>query len=214
LRSIWCHSLNRGRVCHGDRHRRRCQKPSDQKADATENTHSVFPIPAEVKRGNSDPIVNISSRRKKALCPPTASRRRGPLKKAPPAIISDAYCGALSLIMRMSRGDERGGVKKGKIMRRTVCAFTVATLICAAGYETSHAAPIAPLTRIQAGSGNITLVSSHHYRRSRRYIVIPLTRDYGWWPQGQYRWFPFGQARWGYWCEPASYYRLSCGVGD
>ena len=44
-------------------------------------------------------------------------------------------------------------------------------------------------------------------------IVIPLTRDYGWWPQGQYRWFPFGPARWGYWCYPASYYRLSCGVG-
>ena len=26
-------------------------------------------------------------------------------------------------------------------------------------------------------------------------------------------WFPFGLARWGYWCEPASYHRLSCGVG-
>ena len=128
-------------------------------------------------------------------------------------IISDVYCRALSLIMRMSRGDERGGVKKGKIMRSTVCAFTVATLICAARYETSHAAPIAPLTGIQAGSGNITLVSSHHYRRSHQYIVIPLTRDYGWWPQGQYRWFPFGLARWAYWCEPASYHRLSCGVG-
>ena len=99
-------------------------------------------------------------------------------------------------------------------MRRTVYAFTVATLICAATYEMSHAAPIAPLTGIQAGSGNITSVSSHHYRRPHHYIVIPLTRDYGWWPQGQYRWFPFGLARWGYWCEPASYYRLSCGVGD
>jgi hypothetical protein len=51
------------------------------------------------------------------------------------------------------------------------------------------------------------------YRHSHRYIVIPLTRDYGWWPQGQYRWFPFGLARWAYWCEPASYHRLSCGVG-
>ena len=99
-------------------------------------------------------------------------------------------------------------------MRRTVRAFTVATLICAARYETSHAAPIAPLTRIQAGSDNVTLVYSHHYRRSHQYIVIPLTRDYGWWPQGQYRWFPFGLARWGYWCEPTSYHRLSCGVGD
>jgi hypothetical protein len=38
----------------------------------------VLPIPAEVKRGNSDPIVNISSRRKKTtLCPPAASHRRG-----------------------------------------------------------------------------------------------------------------------------------------
>jgi hypothetical protein len=64
-------------------------------------------------------------------------------------------------------------------MRRTVCAFTVATLICVVRYETSHAAPIAPPTGIQAGSGNITLVSSHHYRRSHQYIVIPLTRDMG-----------------------------------
>jgi hypothetical protein len=53
-----------------------------------------------------------------------------------------------------------------------------------------------------------------HYRRSRQYIVIPLRRDYGWWPQGQYRWFPFGPARWGYWCEPADYHHLSCGVGN
>jgi hypothetical protein len=56
--------------------------------------------------------------------------------------------------------------------------------------------------------------SFHHYRHLRRYIVIPLRRDYGWWPQGQYRWFPFGLARWGYWCEPADYHRLSCGVGN
>jgi hypothetical protein len=55
--------------------------------------------------------------------------------------------------------------------------------------------------------------TAHHDRNSHRYIVIPLTRDYGWWPQGQYRWFPFGLARWAYWCEPASYHRLSCGVG-
>jgi hypothetical protein len=75
-------------------------------------------------------------------------------------------------------------------MRRTVCAFTVATLICAARYETSHAAPIAPLTGIQAGSGNITLVSSHRYRRSHQYIVIPLTRDYGWWHKASIVGFP------------------------
>ncbi len=84
-------------------------------------------------------------------------------------------------------------------MKRTVCAFTVATLICAATYETSHAAPIAPLTGIPAGSGN-TLVYSHRHR-----IVVPLTRRYGyrpyWWPQGQYHWSPFGLERWGYWCE-------------
>jgi len=59
-------------------------------------------------------------------------------------------------------------------MPRIVCAFTVATLICAATYEMSHAAPIAPLTGVQAGSGNITLIYSHRYR-----IVIPLTRRYG-----------------------------------
>src|SRR5262249_19574433 len=62
-----------------------------------------------------------------------------------------------------------------------------------------------------APSGSRT---ARNYRRSHRYIVIPLRRDYGWWPQGQYRWFPFGLARWGYWCEPASYHHLSCGVGD
>jgi hypothetical protein len=62
-----------------------------------------------------------------------------------------------------------------------------------------------------ASSGSRT---GHHYRHSHQYIVIPRTRDYGWWPQGQYRWFPFGLARWGYWCEPATYYRLSCGVGE
>ena len=80
--------------------------------------------------------------------------------------------------------------KEGDIMKRTVCPFAVATLICAATYEMSHAAPIALLTGIQANSGNITLVYSHHYRRSHQYIVIPLTRDYGWWPQGRYRCFP------------------------
>jgi hypothetical protein len=62
-------------------------------------------------------------------------------------------------------------------MKRAVCAFAVATLICAATYQTTHATPIAPLTGIQAGSGNITLVYSHHYRHSHQYIVIPLTRD-------------------------------------
>jgi hypothetical protein len=103
-------------------------------------------------------------------------------------------------------------------MKRAVCACAVATLICAATYEMSHATPIAPLTGIRAGSGNITQVYSHRYRHSHRYIVIPLTRRYGyqpyWWPQGQYHWSPYGLERWGYWCEPATYYRLSCGVGD
>jgi hypothetical protein len=84
-------------------------------------------------------------------------------------------------------------------MRRIVCALAAATLTCAAANEACQAAPI---------------VSSHRHGHSHRYIVIPLTRDYGWWPQGQYRWFPFGLARWGYWCEPASYHRLSCGVGE
>jgi hypothetical protein len=102
-------------------------------------------------------------------------------------------------------------------MRLTVCAFTVATLICAAGYETSHAASIAPLTGIQAGTGSVTLVYSHHYRHPYR-IVVPLTRNYGyqpyWWPQGQYHWSPYGLERWGYWCEPVSYHRLGCGVGN
>ena len=39
----------------------------NQKTEVTENTHGVsYPHPAaEVKRGNSDSIVNISSRRKK-----------------------------------------------------------------------------------------------------------------------------------------------------
>jgi hypothetical protein len=95
-------------------------------------------------------------------------------------------------------------------MRRTVCAFTVATLICATTY--GHAAPIAPLTGIQAGPADVTLVDSHHSRH--QYIVIPLTRRYAyrpyWWPQGQYHWSPFGLERWGYWCEGAGAHRLSC----
>lgn len=95
-------------------------------------------------------------------------------------------------------------------MRRIVCASLFAALICAAMNQACHATPIAPLTGIQAGSRNITLVYSERSRRSHQYIVIPRTRDYGWWPQGQYRWFPFGLARWGYWCEPVSYHRLSC----
>jgi hypothetical protein len=72
-------------------------------------------------------------------------------------------------------------------MRKAVCAFTVATLICAATYETSHATPIASLAGIQVGRGNITLVYSHRYRHSHQYIVVPLTRHYEpyWWPQGQ-----------------------------
>ena len=104
----------------------------------------------------------------------------------------------------------KGWVKyEGNIMRRTVCAFAVATLICAARYETSHAAPIATPTGMQTGRGDITLVYAH-----RRRIVIPLTRRYEyrpyWWPQGQYHWSPFGVERWGYWCEGAGAHRLSC----
>src|SRR5690348_4105456 len=97
----------------------------------------------------------------------------------------------------------------GKDMRPTLCAFAAATLICAATYQLSQAAPIAPTNALKAGGDNIPAAYSRRYR-----IVVPLRRDYGWWPQGQYRWFPFGVARWGYWCEPASYYRLSCGVRD
>lgn len=97
-------------------------------------------------------------------------------------------------------------------MRRTVCALLITTLICAAAYETCHAAPIAPLTAIQAGLPNIILANSRHDRR--QYIVIPLTRRYGyrpyWWPQGEYHWSPFGLERWGYWCEGAGAHRLSC----
>jgi hypothetical protein len=54
---------------------------------------------------------------------------------------------------------------------------------------------------------------------SRRYrIVVPLTRRYGyqpyWWPQGQWHLSSTGRVeRWGFWCQPVSYYRLSCGVG-
>jgi hypothetical protein len=97
-------------------------------------------------------------------------------------------------------------------MRRTICVLTVATLICAAMYERCHGAPIAQLTAIQAEPANITLVNSHRHRH--QYIVIPLTRPYGyspyWWPQGQYHWSPFGLERWGYWCEGAGAHRLSC----
>ena len=117
----------------------------------------------------------------------------------------------LAVYYENESGDELGGAKKGNIMRRTVCAFTVSTLICAAMYETSHAAPVAPLTGIQAGPGNITLVYSHHSRHSHQSIVVPLTRHYGyWWPQGQYHRSSFGLERWGYWCEGVGAHRLSC----
>jgi hypothetical protein len=99
-------------------------------------------------------------------------------------------------------------------MKRTACAFAVATLICAVTYGTSRAAPIAPLTGIRAGSDNITLVYLHHYRHSLPVIIVPPTRRYGyqpyWWPPGQYHWSPYGLERWGYWCEPAGAHRLSC----
>jgi hypothetical protein len=52
----------------------------------------------------------------------------------------------------------------------------------------------------------------HHHR-----IVIPLTRPYRpyWWPQGQWHLSPSGRLeRWGFWCQPAGYHRLSCGVDD
>jgi hypothetical protein len=56
--------------------------------------------------------------------------------------------------------------------------------------------------------------TAYHYRHSHQYIVVPLTRHYGyrpyWWPQGQYHWSPFGLERWGYWCEGAGSHRLSC----
>jgi len=101
---------------------------------------------------------------------------------------------------------------KGNIMRQTVCAFAVAGLMWAVTYERCFAAPIAPLTRIQAWAGRIALVYSHRYRRP--YIVVPLTRHYGyvpyWWPQGQYHWSPFALERWGYWCDGAGSQRLSC----
>jgi hypothetical protein len=59
-------------------------------------------------------------------------------------------------------------------MKRAVCAFAVATLICAATYQTTHATPIAPLTGIQAGSGNITLVIAPvhcHTAHARLWVV-------------------------------------------
>jgi hypothetical protein len=120
---------------------------------------------------------------------------------------------AVKLLLNQPAYD-RGGAKKGNIMRQTVCGFTVAALICATACETSYATPIAPPIGPQAGSGRMTLAYSQHDRHSRRYIVIPRTRDYGWWPQGEYRWFPFDPARWGYWCEPADHHHLSCGLGD
>jgi len=97
-------------------------------------------------------------------------------------------------------------------MLRTVFAFTIATLICAATYETCRAAPIAPLTGVPAGSGNITLAHSHHYQHSHQYIVVPLTRHYGyWWPQGQYHWSSFGALeRWGFWCDGAGSHHIGC----
>jgi hypothetical protein len=81
-------------------------------------------------------------------------------------------------------------------MQRTVCASIVAMLICAAICETCHAAPVA-------------------YRHSHHYIVIPLTRHYGyqpyWWPQGQYHWSFFGTPeRWGFWCDGAGSQHISC----
>src|SRR5215472_6235780 len=137
--------------------------------------------------------------------PDRRSRHRGPSRNAHCFIIRDVHC----LAVEHTSITKSTGPTDENIMRPTVCAFATAILICAAAYETCHAAPIAPLTAIQGGPGNITLVYSRRYR-----IIVPLMRNYGWWPQGQYRWFPFGLARWGYWCEPASYHRLNCGVGD
>jgi hypothetical protein len=99
---------------------------------------------------------------------------------------------------------------KENIMKRTVCAFAVATFICAVTYGTSRAAPIAPLTGIQ--TGHLIQVYSHHYRHSLPVIIVPPTRRYRpyWWPQGQYHWSPYGPERWGYWCEGAGAHRLSC----
>jgi hypothetical protein len=87
-------------------------------------------------------------------------------------------------------------------MRRTVCAFTVATLICAATYETCHTAPIAPLTGIQAGllwSNRITTgtrISTLSCRsravmgvaltggRRASIIGLPLAWNAGYWCEG------------------------------
>ena len=73
-----------------------------------------------------------------------------------------------------------------------------------------------PATYGPPGAGVIAGAPGPPYRHSHRYIVIPLTRHYAyrsyWWPQGQYHWSPFGLERWGYWCQPASYHRLSCEV--
>jgi len=76
-----------------------------------------------------------------------------------------------------------------------------------------------PVTYGPPGSGVILGAPGPPYRRLHQYIVIPLTRPYGyrhyayrpyWWPQGQYHWSPFGLERWGYWCEGAGSHRLSC----
>jgi len=86
----------------------------------------------------------------------------------------------------------------------------LATLICAAAYEASRAAPIAAPTGIRARSGNATPVYADRDRRP--HIVVPLSRRYGyrtyWWPQGQYHWSPFGLERWGFWCEGAGAHHL------
>ena len=97
-------------------------------------------------------------------------------------------------------------------MRRIFCALFVANLICATGYESSHSAPLDPPGL--APPKTLTPVYSHRDRRARPYIVVPLTRRYGyeqyWWPQGQYHWSPFGVERWGFWCEGSGAHRLSC----
>jgi hypothetical protein len=95
-------------------------------------------------------------------------------------------------------------------MRLTVYTFAVAALFCAAYFEASQAAPIAPPGGLRTRPSNIAQVYSHHRPR----ILIPLHRRYGyrpyWWPQGQYHWSPYGAERWGYWCEGAGAHRLSC----
>ena len=168
---------------------------------------------ADSQRGNFPQILRFKILQKLVAASPLPAAL-GRSKNWTPACPRPQRTGTRLCILGNEPGRRTRMSKEGDIMKRTVCAFAVATLICAATYETSHAAPIAPLTGIRAWSDNITLVYSHHYRHSLPVIIVPPTRRYGyqpyWWPQGQYHWSPYGLERWGYWCEPAGAHRLSC----